>query len=162
MPKCKRDYADMRKYRDYMRRGKRAYRERTGSGLYPPRPWTAAEDEAVIAHEVTDRELSERLARSVQAIQVRRARLKKKENEHMSYLYGFEAVDAERVPQYQKYYAAEVIRAFLDGGEECVCKDYGTPKDAARAYMAFRQVVKRWGFPVVLSRCGSCLYIKRG
>lgn len=37
--------------------------------------WTQEEDRAVARHDVPDRVLAERLGRSVQAIQVRRARL---------------------------------------------------------------------------------------
>jgi hypothetical protein len=37
--------------------------------------WTSAADERVLAQDVTDRELSAELGRSVQAIQVRRVRL---------------------------------------------------------------------------------------
>lgn len=39
--------------------------------------WTQHEDAAVLAHEITDRELAKKIGRSVQAIQIRRARLKK-------------------------------------------------------------------------------------
>jgi hypothetical protein len=38
-------------------------------------PWTEAEDKQVLAREVTDRELSAKLGRSVQAIQIRRSRI---------------------------------------------------------------------------------------
>lgn len=41
--------------------------------------WTSAEDERVLAHDITDRELSAELGRSVQAIQVRRVRLTSEE-----------------------------------------------------------------------------------
>jgi len=56
---------------------KRRYRARTGSGIYERREWTGAEDQAVLAHAIPDRELAPKLERSVQAIQVRRSRLRK-------------------------------------------------------------------------------------
>lgn len=37
--------------------------------------WTQAEDDRVLAHDTTDRELAAELGRSVQGIQVRRSRL---------------------------------------------------------------------------------------
>lgn len=54
---------------------KRRYRRRTGSFLYR-RPWTLAEDARIMERAKPDRELAEDLRRSVQAIQVRRSRIR--------------------------------------------------------------------------------------
>lgn len=48
---------------------------KTQGGPNTGKLWTSAEDERVLAHDITDRELSAELGRSVQAIQVRRVRL---------------------------------------------------------------------------------------
>ena len=56
------------------------YYEKTAY-LYPTRLWSEEEDRQVLAHEVSDRELSKRLHRSMKAISNRRWRLRK-ENRH--------------------------------------------------------------------------------
>lgn len=38
--------------------------------------WTEREDKLVLAHTIPDRELAEKIGRSVQAIQIRRSRIK--------------------------------------------------------------------------------------
>ena len=55
------------------------YRERTGSNLYKRRPYTQEENELILKHSIPDRELSEKIQRSVLAIQHQRCRLKKEE-----------------------------------------------------------------------------------
>ena len=75
--KCKSNYKDPDKYRNYRNRWKSRYRSKTGSYLYKPREWTKEELQMVQAHEITDRELSKKIKRSVQAIQQARHRLKK-------------------------------------------------------------------------------------
>ena len=77
---CRRKlYRDMERYRNTRKLQKQRYRERTGSGKYPKRPWTYWEDKLVLAHEQPDVELSETIERSVQAIHVRRSRLMERE-----------------------------------------------------------------------------------
>lgn len=79
---CRRkDYRDMERYRNTRKLQKRRYRERTGSGVYPRRPWAYWEDKLVLAHEQPDVELSETIERSVQAIHMRRHRLTGREEE---------------------------------------------------------------------------------
>ena len=73
--KCKSKYADKKKYADYKRRYQERYREKTGSNKYEKRSWTAEEDKLVMSGEFTDRELGERICRSVAAIQTRRHRI---------------------------------------------------------------------------------------
>ena len=58
---------------------KKRWRKRTGSFKYPKRKWTKYEDSLVLAHEIEDRQLSEKIGRSAQAIQARRWRLTKGE-----------------------------------------------------------------------------------
>ena len=58
---------------------KRRYRERTGSFIYEKRPWTTEEERLVLYSNLTDRELSEKIKRSVSAIQKKRSVLKKGE-----------------------------------------------------------------------------------
>lgn len=76
---CKKRYKDKDKYREYAKRIKRNYREKTGAYLYEKRLWTNYEDELIMEHAMTDRELSVKIQRSVGAIQLRRWRLKKEE-----------------------------------------------------------------------------------
>lgn len=45
--------------------------------LYRSRPWTEKEDRLVLAHEISDRELSSLICRSMKAISNRRWRLKR-------------------------------------------------------------------------------------
>lgn len=74
---CRKDqYRDLDKYRKTRMNQKRRYRLRTGSGLYKRRAWTDEEDRLVISHEIADVDLSVLIKRSVQAIQVRRNRIK--------------------------------------------------------------------------------------
>lgn len=68
----KSQYKDMKKYKATRKRQLRRWRKRTGSGKYPPRPWTPAEEAAVMEKSMPDRELSKQIKRSVLAIQKRR------------------------------------------------------------------------------------------
>ncbi len=82
--KSKKLYKDMDKYKEYKRRYQRKYRKEANAGVYPRRPYSFKEDMMILNHEMSDRELAEKLQRSIGAIQGRRNRLKKeggKENE---------------------------------------------------------------------------------
>lgn len=69
--------ADCRRYRNHQR--KQNYQQTQN---YDKRPWNDPwEDELILKHDITDRELSEIIQRSVEAIQIRRCRLKAKLNE---------------------------------------------------------------------------------
>ena len=59
--------------RNYYRRNN--YRQTAG---YPKREWTTKEMNLILAHSVPDRQLSARIQRSVQSIQVMRCRLHSK------------------------------------------------------------------------------------
>lgn len=69
-------YKDMEKFRATALRYKRKYYGRT-TFLYPRRAWTEHEDDVVLAHKITDTEMSVKIQRSVGAIQHRRCLLKK-------------------------------------------------------------------------------------
>lgn len=75
MPKCCKQYKNKEKMR--INRNKQRARNYDKAGTYPPRSWTIVETELVLEHPMTDRELSKQIERSVRAIQVCRARLKK-------------------------------------------------------------------------------------
>lgn len=51
------------------------------ANIYPKRPWTEEETQLVMQHNLTDRELSELLKRSMSAIQYKRHKTNK-ENHH--------------------------------------------------------------------------------
>ena len=71
-------YADREKLQEYKRRMKESYRRRTGASRTaggPSRPYSAEEDALIVAHGMPDRELAEKIGRSVGAIQKRRWRL---------------------------------------------------------------------------------------
>ena len=70
------------KFREYREKYKTKYRKETGSGQYDNRPWTEQEVEMILKHELSDRELSKELRRSVQAIQVKRCKLKNKSKKY--------------------------------------------------------------------------------
>lgn len=59
--------------RNYYRRNN--YRQ---TACYPKREWTTEEMNLILAHSIPDRQLSARLQRSVQSIQVMRCRLRSK------------------------------------------------------------------------------------
>lgn len=75
MPNRKKDYVDMKRFRKTCNTQSRRYYAKTA--IYEKRPWTDEEDEKVLAHTVSDTELSSDIRRSVKAIQLRRSRLKK-------------------------------------------------------------------------------------
>ena len=71
----KKDYKDMTKYT----KTKNAYYKRYygKTAIYKPHLWSNVEDAMVLEHSITDHELSEKIGRSVEAIQIRRSKLKK-------------------------------------------------------------------------------------
>lgn len=80
-----RHYKDAEKARAYRNRHKAAnYAKSPGDPHVSGSRWQPWEDRAVLAHSVTDAELSRRIGRSKRAIQVRRAALKKEANMAMS------------------------------------------------------------------------------
>lgn len=76
--RCKKEYADPEKYRKYKREYQKRYRKKANAGKYPRRGYTIKEDEMILEQVVPDRELAEKLQRSITAIQLRRHNLKKK------------------------------------------------------------------------------------
>lgn len=77
--KCKKDYKDKEKYKKYKKNFQKRYRQKTNAGKYPRRSYTVKEDCMILDHSMSDRELADKLQRSVTAIQIRRTRLKKRE-----------------------------------------------------------------------------------
>ncbi len=73
-------YKDLAKMRKTRNRERKKYYNKT-SRKYKPRSWTKEEDEAVLAHEVTDFELSSIIHHSIGSIQARRCLLKKQQKE---------------------------------------------------------------------------------
>lgn len=63
-----------RKYRNHQRKQNYA-----SSQKGKRKPFTPEEDEKILKHEITDRELSEIIYHSVESIQIRRSRLLKKQ-----------------------------------------------------------------------------------
>ena len=76
MPNRKENYRDMQRYHITRRQQIARWRKRGGSGKYPKRPWTDEEIKLVMAHQITDRELSRQIQRSVLAIQIKRIKHK--------------------------------------------------------------------------------------
>ena len=71
----KEQYRDMEKYKKTKRRQQRRYYKKTQ--IYDANNWTDMADELILKHEKTDTELSKIVGHSVNAIQIRRSRLKK-------------------------------------------------------------------------------------
>ncbi len=69
------NYKNKDKYIKTCRKQRRRYYHKTQN--YKPRPWTEAEDLIVLTHGLTDHEISDKIQRSVMAIQIRRSRLAK-------------------------------------------------------------------------------------
>lgn len=74
----KEGYCDMQRYRETCNRQNRRYYGKTA--IYKPSHWSEHDDELVLAHSVSDHALSEKIGHSVRAIQIRRSRLKKRED----------------------------------------------------------------------------------
>ena len=55
---------------------KRNYHISTKYAVNNKMPWTKEEEKLILEHSMTDRQLAQKLGRSVQAIQVRRSKLK--------------------------------------------------------------------------------------
>lgn len=68
-------YKDKEKLRKTRNAQNKRYFSKTA--IYKPRRWTDIEDVIVLEHKNTDMEISKQIGRSVEAIQVRRVRLKK-------------------------------------------------------------------------------------
>jgi len=76
MPKCLKSYKDKEKAKAYVYRNRKRYYHKTAF-IYEKRRWTTEEDKLVLTSKLTDTQLSEKIQRSVQAIQLRRLRLKR-------------------------------------------------------------------------------------
>ena len=76
MANKKQDYVDMEKYKKALYRQRKRYYQK--SAIYDPSDWTEEQDAMVLAHKISDFELSKKIKHSVNAIQKRRWRLKQK------------------------------------------------------------------------------------
>lgn len=112
-----RHYKDAEKARAYRNRHKAAnYAKSPGDPHVSGSRWQPWEDRAVLAHSVTDAELSRRIGRSKRAIQVRRAALKKEANMAMG---DYEPASGFNLPP--GVFDEDIDREF--GGERRYCAD---------------------------------------
>lgn len=72
----KSDYRDLDKLRITRTNYNRRYYQRTGG--YQPRKWTDEEIEMLFDNDISDRELSEKLGRSMKSIVLKRHRVRKR------------------------------------------------------------------------------------
>lgn len=70
----KKDYKDLEKWRKTANAFRKRYYGKTAT--FKKIPWEKWQDEIVLAHEITDHEISKLVGHSVEAIQIRRSRLK--------------------------------------------------------------------------------------
>ena len=77
MPKCRKQYKDLDKYIAYCNRHRKSNYLKGNFSDGNRKRYTQEEMELILDHSISDRELAKRLKRSVQAIQIKRARLKK-------------------------------------------------------------------------------------
>lgn len=75
MPNAKKYCKDQERFRISRNAQRKRYYKKTA--IYEPNPWTEEQDKCVLKHIITDTELSDLIGHSVQAIQLRRLRLKK-------------------------------------------------------------------------------------
>lgn len=75
---AKRKYKRTAKGKEVRKRYNRAYYARTSTlGILPRRAFDQYEDTMILEHKIPDRELSDKLLRSMRSIQTRRSKLKK-------------------------------------------------------------------------------------
>lgn len=65
-------YKDMERYRRTRNKQKRRYYGKTANASNRGQPWTAEDIEIVVAHKLSDTQISELIGRSVASIQQRR------------------------------------------------------------------------------------------
>lgn len=65
--------------------GRKRYYEKTQNAINSRLSYSKEEDALILAHEISDTELSKQIGRSVQGIQIRRSRLKGKKERALSY-----------------------------------------------------------------------------
>lgn len=77
---AKNTYKDLDKWYKTKRRLKKEYYDKTKNAENNKKPYTQEEIDMIMEHSLTDRELSEKLGRSMRAIQ--RKRYEEKKNKH--------------------------------------------------------------------------------
>lgn len=73
----KKDYKDLEKYKKTKRKQQKKYYEKTKNSKNSRKRWTCEEEKLVLEHSILDRELSEKIGRSMKAIIMKRVKLKK-------------------------------------------------------------------------------------
>lgn len=77
--KCKKFYKDMEKYRNYKNNSQKRNRKIGRIGTIRHK-WTKEEIQLILTSKLTDRELSKIIKHSIQAIQIKRSRVKGENN----------------------------------------------------------------------------------
>lgn len=77
----KENYADIERYKKTKREQAKRHRAKYGAGAYERREWSDIENRMVLAHDISDAALAEKIGRSQNAIQVRRSRLRRERPE---------------------------------------------------------------------------------
>lgn len=74
----KKNYKNLDKYRKTCNNQMKRYYDKTVNARNSRQKWTEEEKQLVVEHSITDKELSEKIGRSMKAINVMRVKLKKK------------------------------------------------------------------------------------
>ena len=74
MPNKKEKYSDIETFRKVRNSQKKRYYSKTAQCGY--KHWNDSDDKLVLSHEISDSELSKKIGHSVEAIQIRRHKLK--------------------------------------------------------------------------------------
>ena len=111
----KSSYKDVEKYKKIVKEQKSRYYAKTQNAKNSRERWSPEEIELILKHEISDTELSERLGRSVGAIQAMRCLVKKKkrENEKNSFFRRFFSLETIEKSKKKCYIYNEVL-----GGEK--------------------------------------------
>lgn len=126
--KCKKAYKDINKFRAYRNRHKKKYYDKTAT--YEPVPWTQAQEEMVLKHEIPDSELSRIIGHSVNAIQKKRWLLK-----HLLVLPLLLLVSMP--VQAQEYVDPKLLRCTVyTAPEGAITADGSTPREGVVAGMS--------------------------
>lgn len=79
MPTCLNRYKDSKKAQEYRKKQRKQNYEKSRKNAFASnQPWTSAEIDMILSNDLNDREISEKIGRSVQAIQGKRNRIKAK------------------------------------------------------------------------------------
>lgn len=79
--KCRNLYRNEEKYNAYANRNRKKNYNKTSWSVNSNQRWTEDEIDIILTHEKSDFEIAQELGRSVQSIQIKRARLKNRKND---------------------------------------------------------------------------------